>query len=66
MAELIDPAAGDQRLRSIQVKADGAGSLVKLDSLQRMADFQAWETGNGSGQYSRLEVFAGGTITRPS
>ena len=58
---IADPAAGDLRNRSIDVRADGAGSLIDLSALQTFLDRQASEL-TGNGQYSGLAALNGGSL----
>ena len=62
VTEMVDPNSGNQTARSIQVKADGQDSVVKLNALQSVSDYTAYETGDYNGEYSRLEPVNGGTI----
>src|SRR5205085_1437874 len=49
-AQILDPNAGDQRYRAINITADGAGSTVKLNALTSFADFF---TGGGPNDQNR-------------
>jgi hypothetical protein len=60
--ELVNPNSGDQRDRSIQVYSEGLGSVIKLHALQNVYDYQAYETSDNDGEYSRLEPAQGGVI----
>ena len=64
VVEIIDPNAGEQRGRSIQVHANGAGSTIKLHSLKTFLDHNANTTSNDqwAAQYSRIEALQGSEI----
>ena len=61
--QIVDSAAGDLRVRSIDVTAEGAASRVELDALTQYIDGQGYDFGDG--KYSTLSAKAGGTIDAP-
>ena len=65
---IADPAAGDLRNRSIDVLANGTGSLIDLSALQTFLDREGYEV-TGNGQYSGLAALNGGSLqlsTKPA
>ncbi len=64
VTELLEPNSGDQRGRSIRVKAQGAGSVVDLAALERFTNHTVGSLGHDGGnpEYCRLEALEGGTI----
>ena len=62
---LLTPAGGNQNYRSIDVSAQGAGSVVDLTALTSYQDFYGGVT-NGDPRYSHLTPSSGGVITAPA
>ena len=64
VTQIDEPASGDLRSRSIDVTAEGPGSMVDLSSLQSYTDRSSGET-SGYALYSTIEASYGGTILAP-
>src|SRR4029453_10163617 len=61
-----DPSSGDTRHRSIDISADGAASIVQLNSLDTFTDSFGTASGNLDGRWSALIATNGGSITVPN
>ncbi len=62
LTEIVDPSAGDLRLRSVDVSATGPDSRVDLSALDRFIDVSGYESGDADGRWSSLFATKGGTI----
>ncbi len=60
---ISDPSSGDSRYRSIDVSAEGSGSMVQLDSLVSYSDESSYDYGYGL--YSTLTAKQGGEVRTP-
>src|SRR5262249_61814493 len=62
--QIVDPAAGDQNYRAINVSADGAGSVVNLAAVTSFVDNYAGSS-TGGNRFSTLTATRGGTVQAP-
>ena len=61
--QILDPADGDLRYRSINIIADGNGSLIELDRLVELSDQAGFDFGELL--YSTISARSGATIAAP-
>jgi len=67
VTEITDPSAGDTRHRSIDVTADGVGSVVDLGLLTTYTDVRATASGNTYGRWSTMSARDAGVVrVRPA
>ncbi len=63
VTQIVDPSTGDLNFRSIDVSANGTGSLVRLDELSTYIDNYGSDLSNG--MYSTLSAKLGGEVRIP-
>src|SRR5262245_17026106 len=66
LTRITDPTSGDTRHRSIEISADGAASIIRLNSLDTFTDSFATASGNVDGRWSVLVATNGRSITAPN
>ena len=65
VTQIVDPNAGDLRQRAVDVTADGAGSVVRLDSLVNFLDPYGTGAGAIDPRWSTLTARNGGSVIDP-